>query len=198
MALYYLAEGDVVTDLISPPDGNGLNDVEGLTPEQIAAAVLVPEGALVCAGMRVPAGGFVASPNALRSPAGNVNTPVELTPAQRAQVLLSTGLTVTSTSGDWTATFAVLTDPTGHSVWSMVMAEQLSLLVSGGLRFANGQQTLQWPDVTSTPAAPSLRTLNATQAQAFFTAIGEFVAQCRDVINGVPDALPPPAEVTIP
>ena len=186
MALYYLQENGIVTDVVSPPDGTPMGaGVAGLTAEQAAAAIEIPLNVFVTRGMKVPEGGFV-SPS---------NVPTQ---AQQAQALLSKGITVTSTSGAWVANFSVTTGPGGTPIWSMITAEQMALLSSNNTEFADGEKTLQWPDITSTPQKPSLRNFNPQQASEFFKKVGTFTAQCRNVINGVPGAVLPNPAITIP
>jgi hypothetical protein len=115
------------------------------------------------------------------------------TPAQQAQAALAAGLGITSTSGGWTASFSVLTDATGASVWTLVLAEQAALSVNGNATFADGAATVQWPDVSG-----ALHALTPAQFQAFAKALGAFVAGCRNVLNGVAGAAVPAASATIP
>jgi hypothetical protein len=105
---------------------------------------------------------------------------------------LSAGLKITSTSGNWTSTFVVLTDSSGSSVWSMVLAEQAALGASGSTTFADGNTIIQWPD-----ASGVLRVMTPTQFLSFAKAVGAFVAGCRNFSNGVPGATLPTATATI-
>jgi len=114
------------------------------------------------------------------------------TPAQQAQAALVAGISITSTSGGWTATFPCLTDATGANMWTMVLAEQAALSLSGNATFADGAATVQWPD-----AGGALHAMTSAQFQAFMKALGAFVAGCRNVINGVAGAMLPAAAATI-
>ena len=120
------------------------------------------------------------------------------TNAQQVASLLQAGLSIKSTSGNWTATFPVVTDAMGTSIWTMLLAEQDALNTSNNTYFADGETTVNWPDITSTPTAPSLHPLNPVQFVAFKAAVGQFVAKCRNYGNGVPGAVLPATETTIP
>jgi hypothetical protein len=108
--------------------------------------------------------------------------------AQQAQAVLTAGLTVKSTSGDWTTTFSVLQDASGNSIPTLILGELAALSASGGAEFADGATTVQWPDM-STP--PVLRSMSPTQFQAFAKAGMALVAACRNFANGVTGAALP-------
>ena len=122
-------------------------------------------------------------------------TPPVLTPAQQSRTTLMNGILITSTSGGWTSTFPVLTDSTGANIWTLLLAEQDALTTSGNTVFADGEATVNWPDIDGV-----LRVLTPTQFASFKLAIGAFVAKCRNFANGVSGAVLPnnTIAVTIP
>jgi outer membrane protein assembly factor BamB len=178
--VYARIQNGVVVELFTPPAGATL--VECFHADIAATFVLVPPGV-------TPAQGWTFNGTNFAAP----SAPPPPTPAQQAQTLFASGLTITSTSGGWAAPFPCLTDATGANVWTLVLAEQTALSLSGGAAFADGAATVQWPD-----AAGVLHALTPAQFQAFMRALGLFVAGCRNVINGVPGAALPAASATIP
>jgi len=181
--LYALVNSGTITGFHSPPDGSTID-------ASFTNAVSIT-------GSIIPRIGWLESDGTFTPPTSSTPTP-ELTQSQQAQQLLRNGLTITSTSGNWTATFATLFDATGSSVWTLILSEQSALLMSSNQTFADGETTVHWPDITSTPETPSLHVMTPEQFQAFALAIGRFVAQCRNVMNGVPSAVLPQNTATIP
>ena len=116
-----------------------------------------------------------------------------LTAAQQAQALLDGGLTITSpTLGLSAVTFGASSD-----AWPLVLSELAALQQSGGTAFADGDTTVHWPDITSTPANPSLHVFTPAQFPVFARLLGAFAGGCRNVIVGKPGAALPPTSVTV-
>lgn len=184
MALYAIIENAIITAFHSPPDGSTLADsvtAGTITAAQEAVAVVVPASPAVYLGMGYVDGVFV------------VPTPPPLTQSQQAAVLLSAGVDITSTSGNWTATFPTVADAMGNSVWTMLLAEQDALNTTNNVSFADGTTTVNWPDI-----AGVLHVMTPVQFAAFKAAIGQFVAKCRNFGNGVTGAVLPTSQYTIP
>lgn len=129
---------------------------------------------------------FLAVSNVSGLRAGQLSAPVA------GSATLAAGLTVTSTSGNWTATFPALTDAQGNSIPTFILAELSALSLSSNATFADGGATVQWPDNGGT-----LHTLTPAQFQAFAKAHGAFTGACRNYINGVPGAAVPVTTETI-
>lgn len=114
---------------------------------------------------------------------------------RQARKYLNEGITITSTSDGWTSTFSVTTEPFGDSIWATLTREQEAInasSVTGNTTFADGSNSLHWPDINNT-----LRTLSPAQFIAFKTAIGTFVSKIRSFAHSVPGATLPPNQVTI-
>lgn len=188
MSAYLRVIGGVAVEVYSPPPGVAIT---ACFPASVAAEFVEVDGVTPAPGVGWT---YTGTPPAWAAPI--VSAPV-LTRAQQTANLLAGGLMVTSTSGGWTATFAVVADATGNSVWTMILAELAALTLSSGATFADGGSTVQWPDVTSTPAALSLHAMSPAVFTAFAKAIGLFIAQSRDYANGVSGAAEPATSTTI-
>lgn len=185
MSTYARINGGTVAELFTPPVNVPITDCFHAGFTWIDVSTVVP----------APQEGWTATQSGEAWSFAQPSPPV-LTPAQQANNLLAAGLTVTSTSGAWAATFPAATDATGTSIWTLVLSELAALTMSSGTVFADGAETAQWPG-TDQSNNPKLYALTPTQFQAFARALGAFVAVCRNVINGVPGSALPPAEATI-
>ena len=120
------------------------------------------------------------------------SVPVQ-TATQQAMALLGGGLTITSPALALAAVpFYAMTDASGESVWSLILSEMAALNLSGNTAFADGNATVQWPDMTG-----ALHGFTPAQFTQFAKTLGAFVAQCRNFANGVPGAIVPAATVNI-
>jgi len=131
-------------------------------------------------------------PKTITQPNSQLVSPTTLTAAQQAQALMSNGLIVNSTSGNWKDTFSVTADNYGTPIALLLLAEQKSLDNTNNLQFIGGHSTINWPSVSGT-----LYSLTPTQFNQFELGIGQFVAVCRDVANGVPNVTLPFNTLTI-
>lgn len=102
--------------------------------------------------------------------------------------MLAEGISVTSTGGNFTATFEV-----GGDIASLILGELTALQLSSNAAFADGAATVAWPDASGTT-----HSMDPTQFIAFARAVGAYVAKCRNVRNGVSGATLPAANATIP
>jgi hypothetical protein len=182
MSLYALLDTTgTVVNLCSPPDGSTIAQCGFLSPAQIASAQPVPPGLAVKPGWKFVDGVF----------SSGVTPPVQ-TPVQQAQALLNKGIIINSTSGAWSDTFPVVTDSSNNNVGVMLLSEQQALDGTGGTLFLDGAAVVNWPGATG------VHPLTPAQFQAFKMAIGQFVAKCRNVTNGVVGAELPATTATIP
>jgi hypothetical protein len=100
---------------------------------------------------------------------------------------MSAGLAITSTSTPaLDGTYACDATAQAH-----MMAEMIALLNSSGASFADGTNSIVWPNITG-----SLHTWAPAQFQPLALAIGAYVSALYKCINGVLATLPP-AAVTI-
>ena len=99
-----------------------------------------------------------------------------------AQTAFNTGLAVTSTSNP---TGLDATYPIDATTQSHAQAEMIALLNSAGATFADGTNSLGWPDING-----DVRTFNTTQARSFFVAMGAYVAALYKVQNGTLTTMP--------
>lgn len=183
MALYAIITNSVVTKLVSPPDGKTLSDLVTagrITAAQEADAVIVPKGIHVRVGTPYVNNTFVTP------------TPPPRTPAQQAGALIASGIVITSASGNWTSTFAVIGEMMGNSIWTILLFEQDALDSSNHTKFADGSPTVSWVDINNVT-----RILNPAQFVSLKTAIGHFSAKCRNYAIGVVGAVLPVNTYTI-
>ena len=99
----------------------------------------------------------------------------------QANVLLANGVEVVSN-----------TDTTLNSVYdisvstqSHMQAEVISIMLSGGTAFADGSNSVAWPDV-----AGNVHTFDVPHFQSFALGIGGYVARLYKCINGTATTLP--------
>jgi hypothetical protein len=115
---------------------------------------------------------------------GSFSAPPTSTPTlpQQALAAMSTGLAIVSTAnpGALNGTYAVDNVSTDH-----IQAEMIALLNSAGASFADGTNTVVWPDM-----ANANHTFSTTEFKAFALAVGAYVAGLYKVMNGTLQSLP--------
>jgi hypothetical protein len=173
--IYAIVINGVVADFVSPPEGVALDQLAFLTPEQVAAAVEVPNNLIVAQGWTYSGGTFHSS-----------FTPPALTIPQQAQVLLTGGLAITST-GDSALNATYPCDPISQQ---QVVAEVTSILLNNA--FTDGETSIAWLDKTGAP-----HTFSINQFKTLATALAAFVTGCTKCITGQSTTLPT-ATATIP
>jgi hypothetical protein len=166
--------------------------VAGLNNQSLISGVSIdgtlPAGAMTCTADQA------ASPSlwqivsgALVAYAAPVTT-IPPTLAQQAQSAMAAGVTITSASNPLlNGTYACDATAQQH-----LMAEMIALQVSGNTLFADGTNSVIWPNITG-----SLHTYTPAQFQPLALAIGAYVAALYKCVSGVLTVLPAPS-VTIP